>query len=93
MTAFMPTGIDTPPDLLDDISAAGFEIVTVALESVDQFTNLLAEIERHGLWDSENYALTEKNALLMVTPFGFRYIASRSDFLAWLPKVEEVRFE
>lgn len=90
VTAYVGPGTDVPPALLTEISTTGFEVLIVGFESAEQFAALVAEVEEHGLWDPAPNAETTDNALLMVTPFGFRLISTGADFMAWLPVVDEL---
>lgn len=90
VAAYLGPGVDMPPALLLEVSAMGFELLIVCFESAEQFVALVAEVEEQGLWDTA--CATEKvdEALLMATPFGFRWISSGEEFKAWLPIVDEL---
>jgi hypothetical protein len=60
----------------------------VAMETDEQYDALVDEIDAHGLWDL--LPDPDEAAVLMVTPPGFRRIATGADFLAWLPAVDEI---
>ncbi|WP_025809259.1 hypothetical protein [Pseudomonas chlororaphis] len=90
VAAYVRPGIDPPPALLMEISEIGFEVLIVSFESMKQHTVLLAEVEKHGLWDSKPYTEDTDNALLMATPFGFRWVSSGAEFKDWLPLVDEI---
>ncbi|MGY3260459.1 hypothetical protein [Pseudomonas chlororaphis] len=93
VTAFVGPGIDIPPALLADISAAGFEVSIVGFKSSEQFDALVAEIEEFGLWAPNPNVESAVGATLMATPFGFRQVSTGSEFQAWLPMVDEVHIE
>jgi hypothetical protein len=88
VAAYIAPGTDVPPVLLAEIVAAGFEVLVVAMETADQYDALVAEVDAHGLWDPA--PRPEGPAVLMVTPPGFRRIATEADFRAWLPAVDEI---
>jgi hypothetical protein len=88
VAAYIGPGTDVPPVLLAEIVAAGFEVLVVAMETADQYDALVAEVDAHGLWDPA--PSPEGTAVLMVTPPGFRRIATGADFRAWLPAVDEI---
>ena len=90
VAAYVGPGIDVPPVLLTEISAAGFEALIIGFESSEQFVALVAEVEEHGLWDPTPDAENADNSILMATPFGFRRISAGAEFHAWLPAVDEV---
>lgn len=90
VAAYLGPGLDIAPDLLTATTTAGFEPLIVALTDADQFDGLIAEIEEHGLWDTELEAVDHVAATLMATPFGFRWIATGEVFAAWLPAVDEI---
>lgn len=75
--------------LLDRISTAGFDVLVVDLQDPQRFEDLVGEVEEHGLWDPPPRGGDEM-AFLMVTPMGFRWIATGAEFQAWLPIVEDV---
>ena len=78
------------PELLGAIIAAGFEPLLIVFTNVDQFGDLVSEIDEHGLWDAKTDADIEDGGSLMATPFGFRWIATGEAFAAWLPVVDAI---
>lgn len=90
VTAYTGPEIDASPALLTEIAAIGFEILIVGFESAEQFSDLVAEVEEYGLWDSKPDVQNAHSALLMATPFGFRQISTGAEFQAWLPVVSEI---
>lgn len=90
VTAYVGPGLNVPPALLTEISAAGFEVLIVGFKSAAQFAALVDEVEEHGLWDPTPDAGNADNAVLMATPLGFRRISNGAEFQAWLPAVDEV---
>lgn len=90
VAAYLRPGLDLAPDVLTATTSAGFEPLLVAFTHAEQFDGLIAEIEEHGLWDSEPEAVVDAAGTLMVTPFGFRWIATGEAFASWLPAVDEI---
>ena len=90
VTAYVSPGMDAPPALISEVAQIGFETLIVGLKSAEQFAALIAEVEEHGLWDQAPAPEHLDNALLMATPFGFRWIASGAEFKSWLPIVDEL---
>jgi len=90
VAAYVAPGMDVPPTLLTEISAIGFEVLTVGFQSAGQFAALVAEVEERGLWDPAPNAKETDNAVLVATPLGFRRISTGAEFQAWLPAVDEV---
>ncbi|MFM0201333.1 hypothetical protein PQR53_15845 [Paraburkholderia fungorum] len=90
VAAYVGPGMDVQPALLTEIAATGFEVLIVGFESTDQFAAVVAEVEEHGLWDPTPNAGNAEDALLMVTPLGFRRVSTGVEFQAWLPVVDEV---
>ena len=90
VTAYVPPGMEAPPELLTEVTAAGFEVSIVSFEGAEQFADLIAEVEERRLWDPEHNAENAEKALLMVTPLGFRWIFTGAEFRAWLPAVDEI---
>jgi hypothetical protein len=88
VAAYIGPGTDVQPALLTEIVAAGFEVLVIAMETTDQYEALVAEVEAHGLWDPAPNP--DGVTVLMVTPPGFRWIATSTDFRAWLPAVDEI---
>jgi hypothetical protein len=90
VTAYVGPREDASRELLTEISAVGFEVLIVGLESVEQLAALVAEVEEYRLWDPTPNAENVENAVLMATPLGFRRISTGAAFRAWLPPVDEV---
>ncbi|MNM23498.1 hypothetical protein D3C76_140200 [compost metagenome] len=90
VTAYAGPDIDVPPALIAAISVAGFEVSIIGFESSEQFDDLIAEVEKHSLWDETHSNQEAVGATLMATPLGFRRISSGEEFQAWLPVVDEV---
>lgn len=88
VAAYVGPGTVVPTALLAKIAAAGFEVLVVAMETAEQYDALLAEVDAHGLWDPSQSP--DGAAVLMVTPPGFRRIATGADFQTWLPAVDEI---
>ncbi|CAI8945040.1 MULTISPECIES: hypothetical protein [Burkholderia] len=88
VAAYIGPGTDVQPALLTEIVAAGFEVLVIAMETTNQYEALVAEVEAHGLWDPAPNP--DGITVLMVTPHGFRWIATGADFRAWLPAVDEI---
>lgn len=88
VTAYIGPGTDIQPVLLSEIAAAGFEVLVIAMETPAQYEALVTEVEAHNLWDT--VTSPDGVTVLMVTPFGFRWIATGTDFRAWLPAVDEI---
>ena len=88
VAAYLAPGANLPDELATAIAAAGFDPLVVALDTVEAYDVLAAEIEAQGLWDPS--PRPDGAAVLMATPFGFRWIATGADFDAWLPEVEEI---
>ena len=89
-TAYISPGVEVPSALLTEISAIGFEVLIVDLETVEQIAAQIGEVEEHGLWDAMPSVETSDNAVLMATPLGFRRISTGIEFQAWLPIVDEI---
>ncbi|ROM16899.1 hypothetical protein BK643_13970 [Pseudomonas protegens] len=89
VAAYASPGMDVPPTLLSDVAQTGFEILIIGLEGAEQLAALVAEVEKHGLWDQVPVPESINTSILMATPFGFRWIASGAEFKAWLPTVDE----
>lgn len=87
---YVGPGSDVPPALLTEISAMGFEVLIVDFKGKEQFASLIAEVEKHELWDPASNAEKTDNALLFATPLGFRWIFTCAEFQAWLPAVDEI---
>jgi predicted DNA-binding protein len=81
-------GASLPEELGTAIAATGIDPLMVAMETVDAYDGVVAEVEAQGLWDPA--PMPEGASILMATPFGFRWIATGADFEAWLPVVEEI---
>ena len=90
VTAYIGPRMNAPSALLTEISAIGFDVLTVGFESTEQFAELIAEVEEHALWDPPPSAEISDNAVLMATPLGFRKISTGAEFQAWLPDVDGV---
>lgn len=88
VTAYIEPGGSVSPVMLAEVLEIGFEVQVIDLAS-QQYSELVAEVEEHQLWDPAPEE-TAGESVLMVTPMGFRRIGSGSDFKAWLPVVEEV---
>ena len=88
VAAYLAPGADPPPEVLAAVTAAGFDLLVVAMDTAAAYDALAEEVEAQGLWDPAPNA--DGAAVLMATPFGFRWIASRAAFDAWLPEVEEI---
>ncbi|MCJ2044472.1 hypothetical protein MKK58_07990 [Methylobacterium sp. J-078] len=88
VAAYVTQARPVSPILMSDIYAAGFDVLVVDLKDTQRFEDLLAEVEEHGLWDPP--AGAGEAACLVVTPMGFRWIATGAEFQAWLPIVEEI---
>jgi hypothetical protein len=88
IAAYLAPGADLAPDLATAITAAGFEPLLVAMDTAAAYDALTAEVEAHGLWDAAPDP--QDAAILMASPFGFRWIATPAAFDAWLPPVEEI---
>jgi hypothetical protein len=88
VAAYVGPRTEVHPGLLTEISAAGFEVLVIAMETVDQYEALVDEVEAHRLWDPAPNP--DGATVLMVTPPGFRRIATGADFRAWLPAVDEI---
>ncbi len=85
---YLAAGAEAPADLTAAMAAAGFDPLVVAMDTADAYNGLVAEVEALGLWDPA--PRPDGAPVLMVMPFGFRWIASGADFNAWLPEVEEI---
>ena len=92
VTAYVGPGTDAPPALITNISEIGFEVQVVGMETAEQLADLTAEVDEHDLWDPAPNPGNADNALLMVTPPGFRRISDMAEFQAWLPVVEDIEF-
>jgi len=88
VSAFVAPGASVSTGMLEEISMIGFDVQLIDLDS-QQYTELVTELEEHQLWD-DSTGEAESDAVLMVTPLGFRRISSGSDFKAWLPAVEAI---
>jgi hypothetical protein len=88
VAAYLAPEAALSPDLLAAITAAGLEPLVVAMDTAEAYNALLAEVEAQGLWDPAPNL--DGAAVLMITPFGFRWIATGAEFDDWLPPVEEI---
>ena len=89
VATYIGPGTDIQPALLNEIAEVGFEILVITMETSAQYQALVTEVEAHGLWDPA--PSPEGVTVLMVTPLGFRWIATGADFRAWLPVVDEIQ--
>ena len=88
VAAYVCPGADILPALLTEIAASGFDVLVIAIESAAQYDALVADVEAHGLWDQAPNPV--EASVLMVTPPGFRRMATGADFRAWLPAVGKI---
>ncbi|WP_157174253.1 hypothetical protein [Herbaspirillum sp. GW103] len=88
VAAYVAPGTDIQPALLAEIEATGFDVLVIAMKTIDQYETLVSEIDVHGLWDPVSNP--DGVTVLMAMPPGFRWIATGADFRAWLPTVEEL---
>lgn len=84
--------MEVPAALLTEVSTAGFEALLVTFKSAEDFAVLIAEVEEYGLWDLTYGSAGGKDAILMTTAFGFRWISTAFEFCDWLPAVDEVEY-
>jgi len=89
VAAYSGPGIAVQPALLSEIAAVGFEVLVIAMETTNQYEALVPEVEAHSLWDIA--PSPDGVTVLMVTPLGFRRIATGADFRAWLPAIDEIQ--
>lgn len=85
---YLAPDAEAPADLTAAMAAAGFDPLVVAMDTADAYDGLVAEVEAQGLWDPA--PRPEGAPVLMVMPFGFRWIATGAGFNTWLPEVEEI---
>lgn len=79
-------------DIDNYISAAGFEPNDVILTE-DAMATLVDDISKRGLWD-ERYLRNEEGEVLLLSPWGFQWIFSASDFDRILSKpIVEFEFD
>lgn len=90
VAAYIEPGADLPPGLIAEISTMGFEVLIVEFESDQQFADLVAEVEKHQLWNPGPIPENDFGRVLMSTPLGFQKISNGEQFKASLPVVEEV---
>lgn len=75
MVVFRMSGGPVPPNI--DFLDRGFEPSEIDLPQ-DQFAEVLTDIEARGLWD-ERKAEVNREGLLTLSPWGFRYLVDASD--------------
>lgn len=88
--AYVAPGMNASPVFLSDVALTGFDVLIVSFDGAEQFAALVAEVDDKGLWDLAPTKENADNALLMATPFGFRWVVSGAEFKSWLPVVDEV---
>ncbi|GHC93024.1 hypothetical protein GCM10007320_43680 [Pseudorhodoferax aquiterrae] len=87
MAIYLAPGAAVPLPLENEIAAAGFDPLVVAMEDTQQLDRLVADVAALRLWDGAAEPTTGRAGVLMVTPSGFRHILSEDDFRSWLPGV------
>jgi hypothetical protein len=84
---FTPQLDQAATGMLDHMAAEGYEPTIVVMPDAQQYTNLNAEVEQHGLWDWRSGERQEQADLLIATPFGFRRNVAPEQFASLLPDV------
>ncbi|MEZ0208677.1 MAG: hypothetical protein ACAH17_00670 [Candidatus Paceibacterota bacterium] len=78
--------------ICDAIASAGFEPSSIVIDDSARYSALLENIHQNQLWDEAATKENSADAVLVVTPFGFGYVATAKDFQSLLPKVEPIEF-
>jgi hypothetical protein len=89
VAAYIVTGNQAEPLLFKDIRDVGFEVLVVEVEGNERYIDLIRDIDKNALWDTQS-SEQRSGGLLLLTPFGFRCIRTVNEFKDWLPKVAEL---
>ena len=89
VAVYMMAGNEGALSTIEDVRGVGFEALIVELENQARYCELIGEIDKNSLWDTEDNE-QRRGGLLMLTPFGFRCISTVGEFIAWLPEVNEL---